>query len=326
MPRSAQFARARLLLAPLAVLGLLIAALTVAPASRATEAAAARPQSPLVMVFQKQKDPTDIKARADEVAAILSRELGRPVKAFVPTDYAATVQALVSKRADFAYVSAIPFLLARRDGGATLLLAEVREDAQGVSRTTYDSVFVVPHNSPLQTLDDLTRESKNLRIAFTSTTSTSGYVMAYRRLVTEELLKPKQDPKEVFRSVSFGGSYTQALQQVLTGRADVCAVSFYTVEGSTADTYTTPDERKKLRILARTPDVPTHLVCARGGLDDETRSAMRAAILKLARERPDLLASVYGARVLAEVDENEHVRPAVEALDYLGVPLESLAR
>jgi phosphonate transport system substrate-binding protein len=314
--------RIALLALPIALI-FLIAALAFAATGGTAQTAASRP---LVMVFQKQKDPTNIKAQADEVAAILSRELGRPVQAFVPTDYAATVQALVSKRADFAYISAIPFLLARRDGEATLLLAEEREDAQGTIRTTYDSVFVVPADSPLQTLDDLIRESKNLRIAFTSTTSTSGYVMAYRRLVTEGLLKPKQDPKEVFRSVSFGGSYTQALQQVLDGRADVCAVSFYTVEGSTADTYTTADERRKLRILARTPDVPTHLVCARGGLDEATRSAMRAALLKLAKDRPDLLASVYGATSFAQVDESEHVRPASEALEFLGIPIESLAR
>lgn len=291
--------------------------------------AASRAQNstkPLVMVFQKQKDPTDIKAKAEEVAALLSREIGRPVQPFVPTDYSASVQALVSKRADFAYISAIPFLLARRDGDATLLLAEERQDLEGVRRTSYDSVFVVPVDSPLQTLDDLIRESKNLRMCFTSTTSTSGYVMAYWRLVREGLLRPRQDVKEVFRTVSFGGSYTQALQQVLAGRADVCAVSFYTVEGPTADTYLSAEERSRLRILARTPNVPTHLVCARGGLDDETRARMRRALLKLVSERPDLLASVYGATSLVEVDEEEHVRPAVEALEYLGVPIESLAK
>jgi phosphonate transport system substrate-binding protein len=294
------------------------------------ESAVPAPQSsaqrPLVMVFQKQKDPTDIKAKAEEMAALLSREMGRPVRAFVPTDYAASVQALVSGRADFAYISAIPFLLARRDGGATLLLAEKRPDATGVMRTTYDSVFVVPAGSPLQSLDDLLREAKDLRMCFTSTTSTSGYVMPYWRLVNEGLLRPRQDVKEVFRTVSFGGSYTQALQQVLAGRADVCAVSYYTVEGSDAGTYLSEQDRAKLRILARTPNVPTHLVCARGGLDEETRSKMRDALLKIARDHPDLLASVYGARSLVTVDEEKHIAPAAEALEYLGVAIESLAR
>jgi phosphonate transport system substrate-binding protein len=308
-----------------AILTVALVAIVVA-ASFSTGQTARERERPLVMVFQKQKDPTDIKARADEVAAILGGEIGRPVQAFVPTDYSASVQALVSGRADFAYISAIPFLLARRDGGATLLLAEHREDLSGVLRTTYDSVFVVREDSPLQTLDDLIQESKGLRMCFTSTTSTSGYVMPYWRLVREGLLQPRQDVKDVFRTVSFGGSYTQALQQVLTGRADVCAVSFYTVEGPTADTYLSSEERAKLRVLARTPNVPTHLICARGGLDEEIRTKMRDAILKLVTERPDLLVSVYGARALVEVNEDKHVAPASEALEYLGVPVESLAR
>src|SRR5690606_30044433 len=73
----------------------------------------------LVFIFQKQKDPARIQSDADKVAAYLSKEVGLPVKAVVPGDYSASVQALVGKKADFAYVSAIPFLLARRDGGAT---------------------------------------------------------------------------------------------------------------------------------------------------------------------------------------------------------------
>lgn len=324
--------RLALLALPIAILLLIVTFLVgnAAFAGRAVEAEAsgkaAESNRPLVMVFQKQKDPNDIRARAEEVAAYLSREVGRPVQSFVPSDYSASVQALVSRRADFAYVSAIPFILARRDGGAQLLLAEERTDLQGVKRTTYDSVFVVAKDSPLQTIEDLVRESKNLRISFTSRTSTSGYVMPYWRLVNEGLLRPRQDVKEVFRTVSFGGSYSQALEQVLAGRADVCAVSFYTVEGPNAGTYLTEEQRSQLRVLARTPNVPTHLVCSRGGLDEETRKKMRDALLKLAREKPDLLASVYGAQSLIEVDEDEHVRPSVEALEYLGVEIETLAR
>lgn len=316
MPRFA------LLILPIIALFLTAAMLTGKPAAEAV----AEAQRPLVMVFQKQKDPTDIKDRADEVARIIGREIGREVRAFVPTDYSASVQALVSGRADFAYISAIPFLLARRDGGATLLLAELREDLQGVERTTYDSVFVVPKDSPLQSIEDLVREAQNLRICFTSTTSTSGYVMPYWRLVNEGLLQPRQDVRDVFRTVSFGGSYTQALQQVIAGRADVCAVSFYTVEGPTANTYLSEEDRAKVRVLARTPNVPTHLICARGGLDEKTRNGVRDALLKLAEDRPELLVSVYGARALVKVDEEDHIRPAREALEYLGVPIDSFAR
>ena len=73
---------------------------------------AARAADPkeLVFVFQKQKDPTSIKAHADKLAELLSAELKMPVKTQVPGDYSASVQALVSRQADVAYVSSIPFL------------------------------------------------------------------------------------------------------------------------------------------------------------------------------------------------------------------------
>lgn len=296
------------------------------PTDAAATAANGSDPAELVFIFQKQRDPTQIKTNADKAAAFLSNELGIPVKAVVPTEYAASVQALVSKQADFAYISAVPFLLARRDGGATLLLTEQRIDPQGKARTSYDSVFVVRADSSLHSIGDIVAEAADLRMVFTSTTSTSGYIMAYARLVDEGLLIPKQDPREVFASVNFAGSYTLALQQVLESRADLCAVSYYTVEGDTADVYTTAEEREKLRIIARTPNVPTHLICARGGLSNRLKDRVKAALIKLSHDQPDLLKNVYGAMTFVETDEDQHVAAAVGALNRLGMPIEKFVK
>jgi phosphonate transport system substrate-binding protein len=289
-------------------------------------AALAQDPSELVFIFQKQKDPAKIQSDADKVAAFVGKEVGLPVKAVVPGDYSASVQALVSKKADFAYVSSMPFLLARRDGGATLLLAEVRKGADGVEKTNYNSIFVVPKDSKLQSVADLVKDAKQQRMVFTSPTSTSGYLMAYSRLVNEGLLKPKQDPREVFASVAFGGGYTQALEQLLAGRGDVAAVSDYVLEGPRVDTYLKPEQREKLRILDRTPGVPTHLIAARAGLSDGLKAKMKAALMKLATEQPEVLADVYGATKFAEVNEDEHVKKAIEAVEQSGVAIEGLAK
>jgi phosphonate transport system substrate-binding protein len=261
----------------------------------------------LVFIFQKQKDPTQLKASADKLASLMTGELKREVRVVIPTDYSASVQALVSGQADVAYVSALPFLLARRDGGAKLLLAEQRVDAAGKPRTDYDSIFVVRADSPLKSFDDLKRDAKTQRFAFTSPTSTSGYVFPYRRMIAAGMLKPKQDPRAAFKSVAFGGSYTQALRELLEGRADVAAVSDYTMEGPRADVYLPAADRAKLRVLARTPGVPTHLVAVRKGLDAKTQAAVRAALLSVAQREPNLLADVYGASTFVDVDEKRHV-------------------
>jgi phosphonate transport system substrate-binding protein len=286
----------------------------------------ARAASDLVFVFQKQKDPAELKAAADRFGSLLGKALDRRVRVVVPTDYSASVQALVSGQADVAYMSSLPFLLARRDGGAELLLAEERVDASGKARTDYDSIFVVRLDSKLESVADLVKQSRRLRIAFTSPTSTSGYVFPYRRLIAEGALAPREDPRRVFKRVSFGGSYTQALREVAEGHSDVAAVSDYTLEGPRADVYLPAEQRAKLRILARTSGVPTHLVAVRKGLDPALKTQIRTALENLARTQPKLLADVYGAARFVPVAENEHVAAAIQAIDATGLPIEGLAK
>jgi len=290
-----------------------------APPAAASEA---RTPDSLTFVFQKQKDPAEIRADAAKVAEFLSAEIGVPVEVEVPLDYGMSVQALVSGKADVAYVSSIPFLLAKRDAGAELLLAEVRTDAQGRDRTDYDSIFVARKDSEIESMEDIVEHASRIRMAFTSRTSTSGYVMAFRRLVNEGVLEPGQDPREVFQSVDWAGGYARALQQVADGRADLCAVSFYTMEGASAERYLDQQTRDKLRIVARTPEVPTHLICVRGGISDAMKQRIKAALLKLSAEKSDLLADVYGAKRLTEVDPQKHVKATVEAFEYLNLPIE----
>ncbi len=280
----------------------------------------------LVFVFQKQKDPAKLKEHADKVAQYLTKELGMPVSTVVPLEYSASVQALASKTADIAYSDSIPYLLARREAGATILLAEQRADAKGELRTDYDSIFVVGADSPYKSLEDIKANAGKVRIAFTSRTSTSGYLMAYSRLVKEGVLKPKQDPKEVFKSVDFSGSYTLALEAVAAGRADVCAVSFYTMEGPRAGVYIPEETQKKLRIIARTPSVPTHVIMAREGISQPLKDKISQALLKLSGEQPDLLADVYGTKNLVKVDPEKHVKATVEAFEVLGVDPQTFTR
>ncbi len=280
----------------------------------------------LVFIFQKQSDPAKIQQTANKVAEYLSREIGKPVKTVVPGDYSASVQALISKKADFAYVSAMPFLLARRDGGAELLLAEQRTDPSGTPRTEYDSIWVVRADSEINSFEDIKANAANLRMVFTSPTSTSGYIMAYYRMVKEGMLKPGEDPGSVFKSATFGNGYSQALEQVAQGRGDVATVSDYTMDGPRVDVYLSKEQRDKLKVVARTPGVPTHLIAARGGLSDELKQKVTDALLKLSQEQPELLADVYGASAFVKVDEDEHVKQAIDAIEYVGLPIEKLAK
>lgn len=308
------------------ILGATAAATTLGATLGSAPLLAQAKQRPLVFAFQPQKDPASIRKAADDVASYLSSRLNREVQVLVPLAYAATVQALVSNRADVAWLSSLPFLLARRDGGARMLLAEVRTDTRGKARTDYDSVFVVPADSPLKTFADLKRTAKQQRMIFTSNTSTSGFVFPYDRLIREGVLKRAQPPEQAFKSVAYGGGYTQALEQVLAGRGDVCAVSDYTVEGPKRTTYLPEDKQKQLRILARTPGVPTHCVAVASGVSVAEGKAIQQALLDLTKTNPALLSDVYGATGLKIVSEAQHTKATVDAIARTGLPIQGLVK
>lgn len=122
------------------------------------------------------------------------------------------------------------------------------------------------------------------------------------------MLKRAQPPEQGFKSVAYAGGYTQALEQLLAGRGDVCAVSDYTVEGPKRSTYLPEDKQKQLRILARTPGVPTHCVAASSAVSAADGKAIQQALLALTRTNPALLSDVYGATGLKIVPESQHVK------------------
>ena len=288
------------------ICGLLLAAISVTSVSAqdAPASSSAVPEK-IVFVFQKQKNPQDVKASADKVAAYLAEKVGTEVEVLVPSSYGASVQAIVSNKAQLAYTSALPFLLAQKEAPVRLIVAEERD-----GRTDYDSIIVVAKDSPIKTLDDL----KGKRMVFTSPTSTSGYVFAYGRLIADGLLKPGQDPKEFFSNVTFGGGYDRALLAVANGQADACAVSDYTMEGAKADVYLKKEDRDKLRVLSETPGVPTHAIMIRSDLPKDFQEKMQNALVSLSTDHPELLADVYGASKLVKTDDS-HVKAAAKAIE-----------
>ncbi|MFQ3678624.1 MAG: phosphate/phosphite/phosphonate ABC transporter substrate-binding protein [Fimbriimonadaceae bacterium] len=279
------------------------------PASATPAAGSAKGPDRLVFAFQRQKDPAALKEDAEAVGKALQDALGTPVDVLVPTSYGATVQALISGRAHVAYLSSLPFLLAERETGVEILLVEERN-----GQTEYDSIFVVGKDSPIQNLGDL----KGKRMAFTSPTSASGYVFPYGFLVERGLIEKGARPDTFFAQTQFAGSYDRALMAVLQGQADVAAVSDYTMEGPTADKYLPAAQRARLRILARVPGVPTHLIAVRSDLPGDFKAKIRDTLLTLAEEQPDRLRDVYGAASFV-VPAGDHIANSRAALERTGL-------
>jgi phosphonate transport system substrate-binding protein len=272
----------------------------------------------LIFAFQKQKQPDELKAAAEKMALVLAKEIGKTVEILIPTSYSTSVQGLISGKVHVAYMDSLPFVLARKETKVEIIAVEKRN-----GRTDYDSLIVVKKGSPIAKLADL----KGKKMAFTSQTSTSGYLMPFSRLVHEKQLSEPQELEKYFTQILYAGGYDKALQAVTKGQTDAAAFSDYVIEGKKADLYGTQTEREQIQVLARTPGVPTHLIALKSDLSLALKKKIQAALLKVTKENPELLSSVYGAaELIVPANPEAHVARTLQALKDTGLDVKAFVK
>jgi phosphonate transport system substrate-binding protein len=260
----------------------------------------------LIVAFQPQENPEKLQLNAQALTEFLATELRQPVKIYLPTDYAAVVEALRGGHAHVAYCSAWPYMLAHHLAGAEVILAEERD-----GRTFYFSQWYARADGSVASL----AEAKGKRAAFTAPSSTSGYLFPYAKLVDEQLLAAKADPKTFFSQVLFAGGYEQALKALVNGQVDVAAASDYALTR-----YLSAEQQAQVKVIAKQGPVPTHCLAVKNTLSKELTGKIRDALLKLnTPEHKDLLKSVYGAQKLVAVTHAEHTGALTKALEQTGL-------
>jgi phosphonate transport system substrate-binding protein len=271
---------------------------------------------PLRIVFPSRADSTDLQRKADAVAQFLSKDLGMPVEAVV-ADETAAVEAMRSNRADVAFLGSRGALKAEKLAKARLVLAEIRPGYSG--GYTYRSIFVVRKDSPLTSRgNNLTTLSqlKGKKMAFTSPTSGSGFIVPVGEMVKLKLVESRDRLEPFFGQVTYGGGYSGALQAVLRKQADVAAVSEYTLKPP----YVTESEAGQLRVLASIPGVPAHGVSIDDDVPANLRNRIVNSLLKLNQpENNEMFKSLYNSTKLVKVGHDQHLAPMKQALERAGI-------
>lgn len=280
------------------ILPLLLASLCLASGSAQNAGA------PLVVALKPDKDPDAMLAERQSLAAMLTAQLHQPVQVIVPLSGAVIVEGLANGTIDVAYLSATDMLNARRSGAATLLLAGEIE-----GRTWYRSYWVALKAKPYQSVRDL----RGRPIAFSSRTSTSGYVIPLYDLHQQGLISDKGDAQEFFGkdNVWFGSGYVSAIERVLRGEAEAAAVSYYVLD---QDKHLTLEQRAQLRKIAEQGPVPTHVLAVGRRVSAADRDRLQQALLALNQPEHDALRNRAFVSRLVKVDEAEHLRSLEEAL------------
>jgi phosphonate transport system substrate-binding protein len=260
----------------------------------------------LTIAFLPQNDISTFLPDAERMAKDLSTRLGIPVKVYLPADFAAVVEALRFNHAQVAFVPSWPGVMANRIAGARFILAELRN-----GKPYYYSCWYARTDAGINTLEDL----RGKKAAFSSPLSSSGYLFPVAKLVEEGLLNDGEvDLKSFFGEVLYSGGYEATLQAIARGHVDAGGAS-----EAAYQLYLAPEQREKVKVIARQGPIPTHGVVVHPGLPEAFVNKLRDTLLGYAEgQDKSLLKKLYGADTLVSVQHEDHVSHLYRAEQLTG--------
>ena len=187
-------------------------------------------QKPLKMVFYPNESSESMKDARLAFQEILKEAVGRDVEILTTTDYNIALEALVSGKADMAYVGAEGYLTAHKRNSAVIPIATnsgpsgTLDDAKyysfiGVQRKDADIYRKADGSFDLSLL-------RGKRMSFVAASSTSGFVIPARVLAAAFSLDNTDDlilSDKVFSKVLFAGSHQGSQVNLFRGDADAAA-------------------------------------------------------------------------------------------------------
>lgn len=263
----------------------------------------------LVVALKPDKTPDAMLEEKTKLEGFLSKELNLPVEVIIPLSGAVIDEGLANGSIDLAYLSATGMLKAYERKSADLLLV-----GEIAGKTTYDSYWLTLKEKPYKSVADL----RGKVVAFSSKTSTSGYLIPYADLIKKGLLQPKENPEAFFGSgnVFFGTGYVSAVEQVLNGKAEAAAVSYYVFD---EDKHLTPEQHGQLKVIASQGPVPTHTIAVRTAITAPDRALILAAFDKLNLPENQALRDKVFTSKLIVADRDTHLTPIRQALELTGL-------
>lgn len=271
--------------------------------------AAATPEpakSELVMALVPSSQAQQVLTSAQPIADYLSKEIGTPVKAQVPTSYAAVVEGVTSNLIDIAWVGALAYVAAHQKSGAEVVTKSARcaptytaapAPAGCTPKPTYPSIIICGANSGVGELKDGGDWSalKSKRFVFGDSISTSS------NLWPKYYMKQnKVDPDKDFSKVSTISSQGAIALAVSNGTAD-CGAMFGDARSTVASAN--PDIFTKTKVVFTAPqEIPGDPQFVRKGLNPGQKTKVEAALVKLGTD-PSMKKAINALYQIASMEK-----------------------
>jgi len=223
----------------------------------------------IVMGLIPAENNEEMIEKFEPMRAYLEKQLGRPVKVFTATDYAGVIEAMRQDRVDIAWFGPLSYVLAEQEADAEAFAVGVRTNG----KSTYQSLFVVPGDSPIKSIQDL--EGKN--VSFVDPASTSGSLVPGYMV----LQATGKKPDEFFGKLTYAGSHDAAEMAVKNHTVDAAADNDITYEKMLKKGLISEQSN---RILVKSDLLPGSPLVYRNDLDDATKTKIRETILNAHNE------------------------------------------
>ncbi len=255
----------------------------------------------LTLLFPPSLGRIKATARADLLAASLTRRLGREVHVDVADSYGDLERRV--RTGDVALAWAPPSICARAQSDARAILKAVRR-----GRSTYRAALIARVDGGV----DLEHMS-GCRAAWVDPLSAGGYLLAMAHLRSLGV-----DPDVQLAEQRFLGSYRDALLAVLVGEADLTSVYCHSADPSDARAVLSEHigaSEVQLTPIAFTAETPSDglIVGARLSRRDADRLIENLALVVDGSKGPTLLLELFDADTLvpAEPDDYAAIRDAL---------------
>jgi len=262
--------------------------------------------SSIVIALEPDKDPDAMIADRESLEGFLSQAAGLKTEAIVPLSSTVINEGLKNGTIDVAYLSSTATARLMRSGAVEILLAS-KVDGE----TSYLSYWLALKEKPYASIQDLAGK----RIAFSSRTSTSGFLIPSWDLYKQGLITLETGPEGFFGegNVYYGVGYVSAAERVLNGSAEAAAVSYYVLE---QDKHLSLEQRAQLKVVDTQGPVPSHVIVVRASLSPEAKAKLREAFLSMNDEGVELRDRIFGGPLVA-VDADTHLAVTFEALEVI---------
>jgi len=264
-------------------------------------------QESLIMGLIPAEDPKAMIEQIQPMKDWMEKELGRTIEVFTATDYSGVIEAMRSKKVDFAWFGPFSYVMAHDRAGADAFAVGVNPKGS----STYQSYLVATPetarklgiSTPLvgeegmkEIAQKLNAHKKEFTFTFTDPASTSGYAVP-----RYFMWKVGMDPDQVFQKVGFSGTHDAAELMVKNKTVDMCSDNDMTNPALTAAGKISPETNV---VIWRSIPLPGSPLAYRSDLPDDVKVALKKAITTVPKEANKVKAfgNITGWQIVSDKD------------------------